>query len=604
MVKPLGTRGVLFFLMICVFLVLPLCIPLFQANISRGLPNSSEGSSGLTTYAVVPITVFRVAGATITPVDVEKLLKDVNDIYNCEAVVYVWNGQILDVPDPVGSPGQPGDVQFPDNAQGKDEHDKLKKSCEDHPLKPQNSGVHLVFANQIVNGSGASVAGGYVLGDENPAVVADYAAQDQTWGGKACAHEVGHVLGLNHNGNTDPNNPNGLTASGMSDGNGDGVVNDADKDYNMYGGLPPGTKLTALQHYLAYMNAMKYPGAYARPLPSSGRPPTPPNKPVQVTGRNSTPPVNQTGPVPVHTHTQIDITKFHLARNLDPLDPTLNISITVNGTILKAMNVQYGIVINMDGSPPRYNVSIESDYPILFVDLGSGTWNNLGPLLSQTTITYSNASTTGDMHPSVTYDQAQRDALVNPPGTFLENATMHVTIRGWIVNTIFGNDNDTGLFTHDVTAFATQLDGADVITDNATTYEAWLGPSIFPYILTDKDYAKRGDTITATFYNFSPNQPVNLTLNGLVVWTGTTNASGGITGSFVVPEISDDIYILFGNDAAGHYDGMYLQVAGKVETMPEEIDGFPMPILLLCVFSGIFLIGLKRLRKYRSFPEN
>jgi len=307
-----------------------------------------QGHGGQGQYVVVPITIYQVEGSTITPQQVQDMLKRLNKLHNCEVVVYVWNGIILPLPDPDGGhgsgPNATGDIEYPETGDD-EEHGNLTGAVNGHPMNPTNPGIQIVICNQITNDSGHSVAGGYAYSGQGPIVISDHCAVDPEWGGRAWAHEAGHFYGCDHNGNNEsrPNN-NGLVPydadgdgskeSMGSDGNGDGFVTAADQDYNMYGGLPPGTKYTPTQHSQMFNSARAIPGAEVRPLPASGRPPPPPNIPVQISGNRTAKPVNYTGSVPTNNHRNVDLVNFWLFRNLTTVEPETKISITVNGSII------------------------------------------------------------------------------------------------------------------------------------------------------------------------------------------------------------------------------------------------------------------------------
>ncbi|MHA2247911.1 MAG: hypothetical protein ACXADY_23390 [Candidatus Hodarchaeales archaeon] len=60
-------------------------------------------TSSRASYVVVPLTINKIKGTTLTKVQVENNIKKMNEIYNCEVVIFVWNGVIQEIPDPEGN---------------------------------------------------------------------------------------------------------------------------------------------------------------------------------------------------------------------------------------------------------------------------------------------------------------------------------------------------------------------------------------------------------------------------------------------------------------------------------------------------------------------
>ncbi|MHA1894464.1 MAG: hypothetical protein ACTSX4_08190 [Candidatus Helarchaeota archaeon] len=572
--------------------------------------SSKNGNSGLGQYVVVPITVYQVEGSTITPQDVQDLLARLNKLYNCEVAVFVWNGIILPVPDPnppsSGGPGSGGSIVYP-TANNSQEHDNLSESVNNHPMNPTNPGIQLVVCNEIVNSSGQSVAGGYAYSGQGPIVVAQHCASDKEWGGKAWAHEIGHFFGLDHNGNnaSRPNNNglvrydsngdgvvNGSDVEG-SDGNGDGFVTVEDQNYLMYGGFPPGTELTPVQHSLIFNAAKAMPGAQIRTLPRSGTPPCPPNIPVQISGNRSAKPVNQSGPVPTNKHRNVDLQKYTMFRNLSAENPVVKVVIHLNGSIINDPDFKYGFIIaNNVTIPPdtEYNVTY-TDGGLYFSNrtIGASNWNNFIPFPNELSIEFNVSSDflTGDMNLTSEYNQTQLDEIVNNTdfNEAIHNSTLTISLNGSFVNSMFGNDvSGEASYNHNITIFASQIDDGDLINDNITTSNAYLGNITgVPYILTSFDHANPGNNITISVFGFSPNVAINITLDGEIILSTITDATGNATLSYIVPEKSTDHYVLAVMDEDNHTSAMYLHIqqAETPSTSTPPIPGFEFLFIML-----------------------
>ena len=585
---------------------------------------SKQGAGGQGQYVVVPITVYQVEGSTITPQQVQDMIKRLNKLHNCEVVVYVWNGIILPIPDPDGGhgsgPGVTGDVEYPE-ANDDGEHGNLSSAVNNHPMNPTNPGVQIVVCNNIVNDSGHSVAGGYAYSGQGPIVISDHCAVDPSWGGRAWAHEIGHFYGLDHNGNNEsrPNN-NGLvtydsngdgTVNGGdvqgSDGNGDGWVTAADQNYNMYGGFPPGTDYTPTQHSQMFNSAKAIPGAEVRPLPASGRPPPPPNIPVQISGNHTAKPINHTGPVPTNNHRNVDLVKFNLFRNI-----TINftkISLIVNGTISAFdPNYWYAVIIsnNKTAMPPNneYLINI-SQIGVEYSkrDEGFTLWTPLNPLPTELTQISSihNTTVTGDIiNLTSGVDQATLDTLVNNTqlNADLENSTYTLELNGTFVNEMFGNDKFEGNYGHNITVIAQQLDSGHVINDSIFMENAYIGPDEdFPCItIEEADEFIAGEIFNVIIYGFEPLTGINISIDGEIIHSMTTDANGNATFSHSISVAKDNHYVLAVNGTSNETSAMYVHI-NAVSSGTPPIPGFELIFLILGI--GIVCVFLTIQRKHK-----
>lgn len=621
----------IYFLILSVLLIIsPMLV--MQFEFSKESSNSlileiQQGSSGQGQYVVVPITIYQVEGTTVTPQDIQDLLNRLNQLHNCEVVVYVWNGQILTIPDPDGGggtgPGPNGSVVFP-SGNNTGEHNNLSNSVANHPMNPTNPGVQLVICNQIVNTSGHSTAGGYAYSGQNPVVLAQHCCTDKNWGGKAMAHEIGHYYGLDHNGNNEsrPNNQalvrydsngdsvvNGSDQMG-SDGNGDGYVTQADQNFNMYGGFPPGTDYTPIQHSAMFNAARAIPGAEIRNLPSSGRPPIPPNIPVQISGNHTAKPVNQTSGVQSNNHRNVDLQKFTMFRNVTINNPLVKVIIDLNGSIIKNPNFKYGFIISNDLPMPfddtEYNVTYtDGGLSILKRDVG-GPWEGFLPSDLTFQFEYLSAFLTGDFNNTTTLNATQLDEVVNNTefNEALQNSTLIITLNGSDVHSLFGYDNyGEASFQHNITVYASQADDDDIVNDSIQVMNAYLGNCTnLPYILTTNDYVIPGNIIEISVYGFKPNSQINITLNGENILTPTTDATGNATISYEIPIKPTDHYVLAVVDENNQTDAMYLHIEyTEPSTQPPVIPGFEFFFVFISI-GVIFVIILAAER--RKFEIN
>jgi len=62
-------------------------------------------------YVVVPIAINKVKGTTLTNEQVEVNIKKMNEIYNSEVVIFVWDGKINEIADPDNNDGKIANTQ-------------------------------------------------------------------------------------------------------------------------------------------------------------------------------------------------------------------------------------------------------------------------------------------------------------------------------------------------------------------------------------------------------------------------------------------------------------------------------------------------------------
>jgi len=205
------------FIILVMLLPLIICIP--TGPIVEIKEKTELQAAGSDTYVVIPLTINKVAGTTVNRTKIIENIRRMNEIYNCEVIIFIWNGTIGVVPDPDGTPD--GNI----SGVGAGGRREIRNNASENA---GGSGIGITIAGEIDPNTNGITA----VGNGHGAIVRSD-TDGNTW-----AHEVQHALGQSHgpaqNATEDINGAAAGNGTGW-DINGDGKINADDMQYNLWG---------------------------------------------------------------------------------------------------------------------------------------------------------------------------------------------------------------------------------------------------------------------------------------------------------------------------------------------------------------------------------
>jgi len=187
-----------------------------------------------------------------------------NEIYNCEVVIFVWDGKINQISDP-SKPGGKADGKI----------NNLNERTTIRNKASTNSGGNGVSIT-ICSDLGDNINGYSIIGESHSALVIN-STEGDTW-----AHEVQHSLGQSHGNerqaDEDMNGDGKVDSNDQGwDANGDGKITPEDRKYNLWGRKSDRSdnKISPYYHDMIFGNASKVPGAKVKNRPPKSVPAKP-----------------------------------------------------------------------------------------------------------------------------------------------------------------------------------------------------------------------------------------------------------------------------------------------------------------------------------------
>ena len=505
-------------------------------------------------YVVVPITINVVEGTSISKETIKNNIKKMNEIYNCEVVIFVWDGRINTVPDP-SKPGGKADGKVLDREQ----RDTVRNDAEKNA---HGRGVSITIASDL----GTNINGYTIVGGAHSALVRND-TDGTTW-----AHEVQHALGQSHGSekqaNVDMNGDGKVDSSDTGwDVNRDGRIDNNDKKYNLWGRRSDrtGNEMTPAQHNAIFGNASALPGARIknRPAPSTlGK-----GKNTTKTGVvNDTrkDPVNRTSGQPSPLSKWVDIIRGAIVVNY-----TLKIlTFWMQLAAAPIINCTYDFVIdnNESQSDNIHDLTWGAD---IIIEFSTMTFYQMYQVFL------------------LVWDENMKD-WVKYPGELFSTFDFNETINfnnytgsGWVesycdviiladvydpgvpglnlINDLEGNPFDMWLL-------ARQWDSQlvePVVFDNTSKEEILLQNKPVETITVNNDTVKAGSLLEVKGVNFTPNSKVTIYIDGTNITTVQTDSNGSFSVNVTVPSnLGKENAILMARDESGKADAIYIDIQG------------------------------------------
>lgn len=528
------------FLVLTLLAVIPININVPTDFITE-LNSSQEiyGSQNRPNYVIVPITVNKVEGTALTNEQVEANLKRMNEIYNCEVVIFVWDGKINEIEDP----------------------DEIDDGNIDDDVADRTAVRNAASAN--ADGKGVSITVANSLGDANTNGIttvggAHSALVKSGTDGTTWAHEIQHALGQTHGPARPADEDINGDAPGNGEGwdvNGDGKVTNADKGYNLWGRRSDRTGNT-INYDMIDKAATALAGA---------RPKTRPAPIFSGNGQNTT----RTG--------VINDTRGDQANQTKQLKPTETYIDVINGGITKDYTLQgniqmfaqiaaspinncsyYFAIDNLPASGDNRSRDFDgADLLIQFtLDVGnpltySYRWNNTGAWMPLEPLPPFETQSLTD---TVSYD--------NDTGSGQIESFFDVFLTVDISSLPIINEIE-GVFTAWIVTNWSNPTGIEYISDISDKNEIVLQNNPLETIGVNNDTVKAGGTLLVNGTKFTPNSNVTIYLDGVNITTVKADAKGGFFANITIPAgPGKSSVILMARNTAGKTDAMYINIQG------------------------------------------
>lgn len=564
---------IIFFLFLT-FLIFTSTVIIDSSNNKKNFDLVIENSQHRSNYTVVPLSINVVKGTNVNKADIEANIKKMNEIYNSEVVIFVWDGTINEIDDPSGA--EDG------KATSLDDRSEVRSDAEDNA---DGKGVSITISSDI----GPNTNGRAIVGDAHGAIV-KAGTDGSTW-----AHEMQHSLGQSHGAEQQADED--MDGDGNVDGddtgwdaNGDGVINPADRECNLWGRKSDreGDEIDCG----AIFNASKeIPGVKVKERPAESVPVTPDSgKKTKKAGSITDPRGDQKNNTGV---TREDVKPADIIKG--------GIIINFTSQLIRWWLESGGLPIEwpflwsycwlLDTNPGTgvpsgpyagadWNITFSSLYgnmPELF-EWDTTDWAIYGVPLSSDiemlteTLDYDNSTGSGD-NPDFS------DALIWVQSTdsfFFTLLGLEPNFTMWITSKFYDTPNN------------------DYISDDTNGTEIVAMNIADATITVSNDNITAGNNITINGTAFKPNATVNIRVDGRSIANITANASGVFSANVTIPsDIDKTNAILDAKDSDGNMDAVYVDI-NKKPTTTTPVPGYEMFMIILIISISIGYIDRKR----------
>ncbi|TFG04227.1 MAG: hypothetical protein EU536_05005 [Promethearchaeota archaeon] len=556
-----------------VFLIVPIIFNAPTTMVGLVEQESDLKTSGTTSYVVVPLTINVVQGTSISKEKIEANIKKMNEIYNSEVVIFVWDGTINTIPDP-STPGgtSDGDVT------SLEDRTKVRNQAEENA---KSKGVSITVCSDL----GDNTNGITIVGGAHSAMVVN-STEGDTW-----AHEVQHSLGQSHgdakpadedlDGDGDPSNDEGW------DINGDGQVTRADQEYNLWGRKSDrtGDKINCG----AIFNASKdLPGARVKTRPQTAVAMPPPTTQAGSATDNRSDTVNQTGS-PKPAVTWVDIIRGGLIKNYSV--GTVKLWMEIASTPLENCTYIFAFdYLESSGNNDTFGL-LGADLIVTFSTAYGGQWTHL----------FEWENNTGEWIPpdgdflgifdnfgadeTINYDNSTGSGWVE---SFFDVWLSIVTPHPLLFSITEGSFNMW------MTASWMDLDTSELMWDVSEKAGVTLLNTVAETITVKNETVNKAQVMTVNGTAFSPNSKVTIYVDGVNVSTVITDPSGRFSKNITVPNTPKNNSILMARDEQGKTDAIYI----NIKDVPGGGQAIPFMLLPVVLLALTFALSLKLNRKF------
>ncbi len=527
--------------------------------------NNQIHKLGTSDYVVVPISINVVQGTTISKETIEANIKRMNEIYNCEVVIFVWDGTINTIPDPDGN----GDGAV----SGADNRSSVRGSAS---TNAGGSGVSIT----VSSGLGPNINGYSTVGGAHGPIVTNSTNGD-TW-----AHEMQHALGQSHG----PAQPADEDINGAAPGNGtgwdvngDGRVTSADQGYNLWGRASDRTG-DAINCGAIFNASKEIPGAVVKHRPQI----------IQTKPKNTTKTGVASGPKSDVKNTTmhsalapyVDIIGGGLIKNYT----TMMLKFWLQIAKMPIDNCSYDLCFDyIPGSGDLGNpFFLNADLRVEFSTWWSGGWEVYVFVWNNITLNWIFTLNFGDFvqnikprNETISYDNDTGSGWVD---SFFDVYFDVETTEPWLVSDL------EGIFNMWIVSEWWDMAGPESFLDQTLPVEVNLNSQGVRTLSISGENVTGTKTMQVTGMLYMPNGNVSLYIDGLYLGSVTADPSGNFSTTITVPNATKDNAILLVMDEVGNGDAAYINTeAFIVIPQPSPIPFGLFPVALVALTLVLFI---------------
>ncbi|NVM31136.1 MAG: hypothetical protein HWN65_20025 [Candidatus Helarchaeota archaeon] len=568
-----------FFLIFTMLAAIPMTLPgNFVTEIDE---NQAIQKLGRSTYVVIPLTINVVEGTTPIPIkaEIEANIKRMNEIYNCEVAIFVWDGTINTIPDPEGN----GDGEIDNDRESRD---KARDAAEE---KAGGKGASITIAG----GLGDNNTNGWTtVGNPHGALVRT-GTDGETW-----AHEMQHALGQSHGqerqADEDMDGDSDVDANDKGwDANGDGKVTPADREYNLWGRKSDRTG-NKINHDVIYGNATGITGVRAKTR--AGIVSGPPQGGASKDNRSDTKLQSSNISFIVAL---ADIIRGRIIMNFSNW---LKFWLQLAAPPKTMDNISYGFCIAFNdglGCPdpdpyPWKDANTVCEISLLggFWSVHFDWWNGFGwePIPGEMQFYGSD-----NLTDTINYD--------NYTGSGMTESFFDVSLTAYSEDPILLSDPhvvDLGFRSFDFWTYTWTWDPPNEVYDKSDKKNVTPLNSPTETIKANKQQVKAGENITVNGTNFTPNGTVTIYVDGQNVTTAKVNASGAFSVDVTIPAgLNKNNTIISVVDSSGKRDAVYTNAYTIIAEVP-AIPGFEILFIAIELLALVLIFHQKKTHPLKS----
>ncbi len=577
-----GRKKSILILLLIVIMVVPFILNVPASFIIEIQENNELHEAGSSRYVVIPLSINVVEGTKISKERIEANIKRMNQIYNCEVVIFVWNGTVGTVPDPDGTPD--GNI----SGVGSGGRRQVRNNASENA---GGTGISITVGTDL----GPGTNGITTLGNPHGAIVTN-ATGGETW-----AHEVQHALGQSHglaqNATEDINGDAPGNGTGW-DINGDGKINFEDMKYNLWGRAD---RIDNLINCSAILNASDdIPGARVKQRPQNIMSPPNTAKKTGIAFDGADDVMNWTSGLWTALAKFVDIIRGGIIKDYT----TGFIKLWLEIANAPIDNCSYIFAFDYLQSSGDHISPYLKDADLIVTfrrnwgvhEVFMQTWDNdSGIWVPSFPGEFLAPFNMGQINETINYDDPRGSGYVESFfDVMLSIETNHPLIFS----------NLEGSFDMWITCEWNNWENPP-LSDETQRVEVTLLDLPIETISIEGENVTAGDTMQVNGTSFTPNGNITIYFEGVLVGNIFADSTGSFYTTITIPNIEKENAILMVIDDQGKADAIYVNAYVIITDIEEPIPGFELFFVILAFLAIAIIFHQKKAEKniYPFFSE-